>query len=384
MGTAETGPVRSGASRAPEAGSVGTGASRGGAAAVTVPVVLVGSAFATSALTLHARELAAALVATMPLRSADLPDVVALALVLVGAAVAGWYLLSALTAAALLLARGGGGTTTRLQAWLTRWGAPALRRAFATTAVASMGLGVAVSTSAMAASTDGPSTTVEAPSPSAEQGDPVPADLGWGAPTPSERPDEHVPAPPSTAAVPAGTPGAPSGSTPRATSAAAATGAAPRKSDPGRPDQLAGPAPTSAPRPDEARGATTETPSVGSPLPPDPTAPSAGAPVARTASAPPATPGAPTSADRAPSPSVPGPVDTSGSEVTRDGEAAHLVRAGESLWSVAAGHLGSGASDADVADAWPRWYRENVATIGPDPNLIHPGQLLQAPSEEIP
>jgi nucleoid-associated protein YgaU len=60
------------------------------------------------------------------------------------------------------------------------------------------------------------------------------------------------------------------------------------------------------------------------------------------------------------------------------------VRAGESLWSVAAGHLGAGASDADVADAWPRWYRENVATIGPDPNLIHPGQLLQAPSEEIP
>lgn len=84
---------------------------------------------------------------------------------------------------------------------------------------------------------------------------------------------------------------------------------------------------------------------------------------------------------------MPGPAtgaDARRATPTRGGEVAHLVRAGDSLWSVAAGHLGAGASDAEVAAAWPRWYRDNLATIGPDPDLIHPGQLLQAPTEEIP
>jgi LysM repeat protein len=56
------------------------------------------------------------------------------------------------------------------------------------------------------------------------------------------------------------------------------------------------------------------------------------------------------------------------------------VRRGDSLWSIAARHLGSGASDQEVALAWPRWYAVNADVIGQDPDLIHPGQRLRIPT----
>lgn len=55
------------------------------------------------------------------------------------------------------------------------------------------------------------------------------------------------------------------------------------------------------------------------------------------------------------------------------------VRRGDSLWSIAATHLGAGATDAEIAGEWPRWYEANRATIGADPDHIEPGQLLVAP-----
>lgn len=55
------------------------------------------------------------------------------------------------------------------------------------------------------------------------------------------------------------------------------------------------------------------------------------------------------------------------------------VRRGDSLWSIAATHLGAGATDAEIAREWPRWYEANRATIGADPDHIEPGQLLVAP-----
>jgi nucleoid-associated protein YgaU len=55
------------------------------------------------------------------------------------------------------------------------------------------------------------------------------------------------------------------------------------------------------------------------------------------------------------------------------------VRRGDSLWSIAARHLGSGASDHEVAHAWPRWYAANADVIGQDADLIHPGQRLRIP-----
>ncbi len=56
-----------------------------------------------------------------------------------------------------------------------------------------------------------------------------------------------------------------------------------------------------------------------------------------------------------------------------------LVRPGDTLWSIAAEHLAPGADDAMIARAWPEWYQANVATIGDDPDLLHPGELLQTP-----
>ena len=44
----------------------------------------------------------------------------------------------------------------------------------------------------------------------------------------------------------------------------------------------------------------------------------------------------------------------------------HVVRPGESLWSVA-------------AEGWPRLHRLNRDRMGPDPDLVHPGTRLRIP-----
>lgn len=64
---------------------------------------------------------------------------------------------------------------------------------------------------------------------------------------------------------------------------------------------------------------------------------------------------------------------------TRDDAREVVVRRGDSLWSIARRHLRAGATDAEVARAWPRWYAANRAVIGPDPNLILPGMRLRVP-----
>ena len=61
-----------------------------------------------------------------------------------------------------------------------------------------------------------------------------------------------------------------------------------------------------------------------------------------------------------------------------------VVRRGDTLWDIAARHLAPGANDAQVAAAWPRWHAANRSTIGPDPNLILPGQRLHRPDRQSP
>jgi hypothetical protein len=56
-----------------------------------------------------------------------------------------------------------------------------------------------------------------------------------------------------------------------------------------------------------------------------------------------------------------------------------VVHRGDTLWGIVARHLGSHASEAEVARAWPRWYAANRQVIGEDPDLIKPGQILHAP-----
>ena len=57
-----------------------------------------------------------------------------------------------------------------------------------------------------------------------------------------------------------------------------------------------------------------------------------------------------------------------------------VVVRGDSLWSIAAAHLPQGASDAEIATAWPLWYRTNASVIGADPGRIMPGQVLAPPA----
>ena len=55
------------------------------------------------------------------------------------------------------------------------------------------------------------------------------------------------------------------------------------------------------------------------------------------------------------------------------------VQAGDTLWDIAARHLGPGVSDLDIALQWPRWYEANQGVIGQDPDALLPGQILQPP-----
>ncbi|AXT85711.1 hypothetical protein C6I20_11270 [Aeromicrobium sp. A1-2] len=57
-----------------------------------------------------------------------------------------------------------------------------------------------------------------------------------------------------------------------------------------------------------------------------------------------------------------------------------VVRAGDTLWAIAAGTLPDDAATADVARACARWYAVNRDVIGADPNLIFPAQHLIPPA----
>ena len=56
-----------------------------------------------------------------------------------------------------------------------------------------------------------------------------------------------------------------------------------------------------------------------------------------------------------------------------------VVRAGDTLWRVAAAHLPETATDAAVAQAWPGWFAANRDVIGENPDHLVPGQRLWPP-----
>ncbi|MBI9116035.1 LysM peptidoglycan-binding domain-containing protein [Sanguibacter suaedae] len=58
-----------------------------------------------------------------------------------------------------------------------------------------------------------------------------------------------------------------------------------------------------------------------------------------------------------------------------------VLRSGDSLWSVAASHLPDGATDAQIAEAWPRWYDANRDVVGDDPDLVRAGTVLVTPEQ---
>lgn len=57
-----------------------------------------------------------------------------------------------------------------------------------------------------------------------------------------------------------------------------------------------------------------------------------------------------------------------------------VVQRGDSLWSIAARHLGPGATPAEINAEWHRWFAANQRVIGDDANLITPGQVLSLPA----
>lgn len=62
----------------------------------------------------------------------------------------------------------------------------------------------------------------------------------------------------------------------------------------------------------------------------------------------------------------------------------HTVEAGECLWRIAKHHLeasGAVATGSDIGRFWRAIYAENRRLIGPDPDLILPGQVLTIPGE---
>jgi nucleoid-associated protein YgaU len=59
-----------------------------------------------------------------------------------------------------------------------------------------------------------------------------------------------------------------------------------------------------------------------------------------------------------------------------------VVAPGDTLWAIAARALPPGASDAAIDAEWRRWYAANRSVVGPDPDVIYPGQRLVSPSTD--
>lgn len=57
-----------------------------------------------------------------------------------------------------------------------------------------------------------------------------------------------------------------------------------------------------------------------------------------------------------------------------------VVRRGDTLWHLAAHHLGPGATVEQIAREWPRWWQANRDVIGDDPDLLRVGQRLRVPA----
>lgn len=136
--------------------------------------------------------------------------------------------------------------------------------------------------------------------------------------------------------------------------------------------------------PDPAFYPTVAPDSAGTPLSASPTGQGASPPV-------PVTPSERQHASEAPTPGWrPSPpvriVETDGSRLLapapRDtaSDTAITVLRGDTLWHIAARHLGPGATDAEIALEWPRWYTANRDVIGADADHLVPGQQLRPPT----
>jgi nucleoid-associated protein YgaU len=99
----------------------------------------------------------------------------------------------------------------------------------------------------------------------------------------------------------------------------------------------------------------------------------------------PTTPGPVTGADGPPADEQAGGATGSAPRANGVGAAAGRPRTvsvapGDTLWGLAARHLGAGASAARISAEWPRWYAANRLAIGPDADRLRPGIKLLVPA----
>jgi hypothetical protein len=265
---------------------------------------------------------------------------VELAVLAAGVLVLVWLAGSAGLAAVCVAARGLGRRWGRGEKCVRRIAPAVIRRAMVVVVVA--GLGAASVTSASAADLPPTGTPTAATVVSDDDG----TDLGWVATAPGHSPSAPATTPTSGSARPIVTVGptrpGPTPSTTGPTSAAPEPSPAP-----------SGPQPSALETPAGERGMAT-------PPPLSPAGTIVGPDALSIPRAPRWTPVTPVADDET--------------------DAAVVVVRGDTLWDIAARHLPAGASDAQVAAAWPAWYAANAATIGPDPSVIRPGQILAVPA----
>jgi hypothetical protein len=60
-----------------------------------------------------------------------------------------------------------------------------------------------------------------------------------------------------------------------------------------------------------------------------------------------------------------------------------VVHRGDTLWSIAAAHLGPYGDARSIAAEWPRWYAANRDLIGDDPDLLTVGARLRPPDPAV-
>lgn len=83
-------------------------------------------------------------------------------------------------------------------------------------------------------------------------------------------------------------------------------------------------------------------------------------------------------------PAAPPAAEVRGAPVPAAGADEVVVQPGDSLWRLAerdlAERTGAPPSDARTAAAWPAWWAANRDVVGDDPDLVHPGTVLQPPA----
>lgn len=134
------------------------------------------------------------------------------------------------------------------------------------------------------------------------------------------------------------------------------------------------------------------------------TVPTAVAPTVSASVGPTSTPGWPTAGPVLPDVSVGWPTDTPVSSPTSTVDRTPVrartvvVASGDSLWQLAARQLATrgptahrlggepapasapAPAPAQIAATWRQWFAANRAVIGPDPGLLHPGEILTVPA----